>query len=370
MVPVAEYYQEVSQNLGSSFITNEQDGKMVEDICRCNSNKAPIRFLLSCLYAKIDKPTVDIRKPYTEIAGNDTFSGRSYDEHQIQDLVSTYKLPCNSTTAYLTPAFRNIDRVLTSDFVLVGRPRNIYTNTIQLLNKVHSGSISPENLFKEILRFLLIVKAENEERLKQLVSNIERSKDSLPLSSEQTINLLVQHLKCKNASRIPVLIIAAAYKTISEKFGEKILPLQAHNAADSQTGSVGDIEVTLINDENIVTTYEIKDKKVTKHDIEIAVEKIKATTHNLDNYLFVTTEAIDEEVNEFAKEFYEVLGVEIAILDCIGFLKHFLHFFHRYRNLFLDNYQELVLSEPNSSVGQPLKEAFLVLRQTAESDLT
>lgn len=190
------------------------------------------------------------------------------------------------------------------------------------------------------------------------------------MSSEQIINLLIQHLKCKNSSRLPVLIIYAAYKTVSDKFYENILPLQAHNAADSQTGSLGDIEVTLINDENVVTTYEMKDKKVTKNDINIAVEKITKTSDNLDNYLFVTTEEIDYEVIDYAKSFYDKIGVEIAILDCIGFIKHFLHFFHRFRIKFLNNYQDLVLNEPNSSVGQPLKEAFLALRQAAESDLT
>ncbi len=34
---------------------------------------------------------------------------------------------------------------------------------------------------------------------------------------------------------------------------------------------------------------------------------------------------------------------------------------------FLEAYQELVLEEPESAVSQPLKEAFLALRQAAES---
>jgi hypothetical protein len=49
-------------------------------------------------------------------------------------------------------------------------------------------------------------------------------------------------------------------------------------------------------------------------------------------------------------------------------LKHFLHFFHRFRKNFLDHYQELVLGEPDSAVNQSLKEAFLTLRKNAESD--
>jgi DNA adenine methylase len=73
----------------------------IEFICRCNSNKAPVRFLMSCLLAKIHNPQVDIRKPYTEIDGNDTYSGRFYDEKYVELLIHKHKLPCNPTTAYL-----------------------------------------------------------------------------------------------------------------------------------------------------------------------------------------------------------------------------------------------------------------------------
>ncbi len=77
---------------------------------------------------------------------------------------------------------------------------------------------------------------------------------------------------------------------------------------------------------------------------------------------------IDEEVSEYAKSLYSQIGIEIAILDCLGFVKHFLHFFHRHRIIFLNTYQDLVLNEAHSSVSQPLKESFLILRKTAESE--
>lgn len=60
-------------------------------------------------------------------------------------------------------------------------------------------------------------------------------------------------------------------------------------------------------------------------------------------------------------------GIEFVVLDCTGFLRHFLHLFYRLRMHFLDKYQELVLAEDESAVRQPLKEAFLMLRIAAES---
>jgi DNA adenine methylase len=112
----------------------------------------------------------------------------------------------------------------------------------------------------------------------------------------------------------------------------------------------------------------MKDKRVTIVDIENAIKKIATLEYQVDNYIFITTDVIEDEVNQYAKSVYDTSGVEIVALDCIGFVRHFLHFFHRYRTSFLDIYQSLVLAQPDSSVSQPLKEAFLVLRKAAESD--
>jgi DNA adenine methylase len=107
---------------------------------------------------------------------------------------------------------------------------------------------------------------------------------------------------------------------------------------------------------------------VTIDDINHALQKISESSAQIDNYIFITTDVIDPEVKDYATSLYdEIGGVEIAILDCIGFLRHFLHLFHRLRLEFLEAYQGLVLAEPESAVSQPLKEAFLALRQAAES---
>lgn len=120
------FLQEAREKQHMTFVSQDTIREKIEFICRCLANKAPIRFLMACLLGKIDNPKVDIRKPYTEISGRGTFSGRAYDEHYVESFVIKHKLPTNSTTAFLTPAFRNIDRKLTKDLVLVGRPRQVY----------------------------------------------------------------------------------------------------------------------------------------------------------------------------------------------------------------------------------------------------
>ena len=151
--------------------------------------------------------------------------------------------------------------------------------------------------------------------------------------------------------------------------GEEVGRLNAHNAADEQTGALGDVEVYLVGHSDVATSYEMKARRVTTGDIDRAIAKV--TTHEppIDNYVFITTEAIDSDVAEYARRMYEMLGgVEVVVLDCIGFLRHFLHLFHRSRLAFLDAYQDLVLAEPESAVGEPLKTAFLSLRLAAESE--
>lgn len=362
------FYELAHQYLAISFVDDDLVRGKAEAICRSNASKAPIRFVMACLLAKIQKPEYDIRKPYTEISGNDSFSGRFYDEQYVQSFVIEQRLPCNPTTAFLTPAFRTNSRLIEPGLELNGRPKNLYAYAIDLIHAVYQEEIMPDALLKEIIRLLIIVKHEDEGRMQQLLANLRQSEDALPLSSEQIVILMQQHLASKHASRLPVLMVTAAYMSVCHKIGEVSLPLEAHNAADSQTGAIGDIEITLVNDERIVTSYEMKDKRVTKDDINNAIAKVVSAAEKPDNYIFITTDVIEIEVAEYARSIYEQASIEVVILDCIGFIRHFLHFFHRDRGAFLNNYQDLVLSQPTSSVGQPLKELFLSLRRVAESD--
>lgn len=358
-----------SANLSKSSIKNKTIRTRVEYVCRQLSNRACTRLLMACMLAKLDRPEIDVRKPYIEISGKDAFSGRTYDERYITHFINNNRLPLNTTTAFLTPAFRNVDRLLTPKIELIGRPRELYRITLQILEEVYSKQVTAKAVLTEIIRILLIMRDEKLSRINALLAGLQPTEDALILSSSEIVTLIDQHLKCRNSSRLPVLVVAAAYQSVGKRIGEYVLPLKSHNAADEQTGAFGDIEVCLENDEHVVTAYEMKDKKVLIDDIDRALEKIALADYKIHNYIFITTDVIDYNVQAYATEVYErTSGTEIAILDCLGFLSHFLHFFHRSRIYFLEAYQELVLNESDSAVSQALKEAWLALRQAAESD--
>jgi hypothetical protein len=357
------------KNLRKSSVKNAEILGRIDFVCRCLSNRAGVRLLMACMLAKIERPGSDPRQPYTEIGGEQCFSGRTYDERFLTHFITVHELPCNSTTAFLTPALRNIDRPLTTDVVLVGRPPQVYSDTLKVLEDVSGGKVDARAVLVDTIRILLLLRNEKRARMEELLAGIKTGEDALPMSAEGIVNLIDQHLKCPHSSRLPVLAVSAAYKAAGKFIGEYALTLQSHNAADEQTGSLGDVEICLENDDHVVTCYEMKLKQVTIEDIDRALQKLAGKTPRVHDYIFITTDAIEQNVLDYAAGLYErTSGTEFAILDCIGFLRHYLHFFYRTRQKFLDAYQELVLSEPESSVRQPLKEAFLALRQAAESD--
>lgn len=337
-----------------------------------NANRAGVRLLLACSLAKADNPKLDIRKPYTELGGEDSYSGRYYDEAFVTPFINLHQMPCNPTTAFLTPALRTKNVVLERKTYLGGNPAILYETALGLLSDVQEGKVSAEDMLAETVRWLVVIRQENRSRLENLLTALRRTQSEglIPLSAEAIVKLIEQHIASPNASRLPVLVIAAAYKSASNHLGESILALHAHNAADEQTGALGDVEITLVDDEQVITSYEMKMKRVTVEDIDRALQKVARAKQKIDNYIFITTDVIEEQVKKYAAEQYgRTGGTEFVVLDCIGFLRHFLHLFHRLRIQFLEAYQQLVIAEPESAVRQELKETFLTLRRAAETGI-
>ena len=361
-------FQTAMAHVSESLVDTFDIAKQVEFVCRNTQNRAGARLLMACLLAKVLKPEIDIRKPFTEIGDSDVYSGRAYDESYISTFIVKHDLPCNSTTAFLTPALRNRNIVLTPEADLVGRPPKLYETVLILLDHVHSERVRPDTLLAETVRILLVVRDEKQHRMESLLAGLKRTEDHIPLSAEAIMALIEQHLQCPHSSRLPVLIVAAAYQSAERYLGERGLSLQSHTAADEKTGALGDLEITLIDDDNVVTSYEMKMKRVTRGDIDRALQKLVELDNQIDNYIFITTDVIEDDVSEYAAGIYKRTGgIEVVILDCIAFLRHFLHLFHRLRLRFLDTYQNLLVNEPDSAVRQELKEAFLALRGAFES---
>jgi len=153
-------YRTATQNLATSLLVNAAIAERIEYICQNLQNRAGVRLLMACLLAKLHRPEVDVRKPYTEIGTDDAFSGRTYDEQYITAFINQHELPCNPTTAFLTPALRNRNATLTPALNLVGRPPQLYQTLLQLLTDVYENNVSAEDMLAETIRCLVILRDE------------------------------------------------------------------------------------------------------------------------------------------------------------------------------------------------------------------
>ncbi len=115
-------HERATQDLNTPAVKEAEILELIDYVCRCLSNRAGVRLLMACLLAKLDNSQIDPRQPYTEIGGEQCFSGRTLYEQYIGSFITAHNLPCNSTTAFLTPALRNIARPLTTDVTLVEQP--------------------------------------------------------------------------------------------------------------------------------------------------------------------------------------------------------------------------------------------------------
>lgn len=361
--------ERASKSIDKPLVRDSRAVSDIEFVCRC-SNQAGTRFLLACLVAQLSDPTLDIRKPYTEIGGAGIYSGRYYDEIYVAPFAFKHSLPVNPTTSFLTPAFRTNKTIIEPGVELVGRPKKLYAAIITLITAIYDGTLKAKNVLAEIIRWLLIIRAERKQRIETLFASLKGTAQDLSIPAENIVTLIVQHMALPKSARLPVLVVAAAYTAAQEHLGERHLPLQGHHAADKQTGALGDVEIALKDDGNIVTVYEMKAKRVTLEDIEIAVQKLAPASQTVDNYIFITTDKVDEDVREYAATMHGRIGVEFVVLDCISFLRHFLHLFYRIRMQFLEAYQSLLMNEPDSAISPSLKEAFLSLRLATEMGVT
>ena len=337
------------------------EDERIANICSYPANRAPARFLVACLLAKIHKPAVDIRKPYTEIGDKDSYSGRSYDEKYVQSLIMEYGLPLNPTTAFLTPAFRTFNQPIYAQTKLSGKPKRLYDDLISLLQDIQDEVHSAEDYLKEVLRLLIQIREEQRQSIEERSEHLRgKVRD---LSAHKIIQIVSEHLRMRRASRLPVLVIAAIYDTAQESLAKRYTTLSPHTAADKPSGTLGDLEIVVPNSERPYIVYEVKHRTLSQGDIDIAVRKLRERSEQGESpvvYAYVSTKPIPQEVKEYTESLNrEDLSSEFQLFDCLDFLRHFLHLFHEKREQFLEKYKQLVLND--RTVDNVLKEKLLEL---------
>jgi len=150
----------------------------------------------------------------------------------------------------------------------------------------------------------------------------------------QITNLLETHFfykykDSKGASRLPVLALYSIYSVLISELSrydsKKLKPLEAHSAADAQTGAIGDIEVVSA-DETVFEAVEIKhDLPITRAIVEAVKQKIRGS--QVDRYYIFTTHSQHEpgrEVQEEVEIVKQLLGCQLIVGGVIPTIKYYL----------------------------------------------
>ena len=133
----------------------------------------------------------------------------------------------------------------------------------------------------------------------------------------------------KGASRLPVLAIYAIYSVLLRELhrynNKKLKPLEAHSAADSQTGSVGDIEI-INEDGTLFEAVEIKHLiPIDKSIVDSA--KLKIMGSRIDRYYILTTSRKhepDDDVSEEVEIVKRSLGTQMIVNGVVPTIKYYL----------------------------------------------
>lgn len=158
---------------------------------------------------------------------------------------------------------------------------------------------------------------------------VPRIQDVLQITHLFESHFFYKYKDSKGASRLPVLALYSIYAVLLDeltRYNGKILkPLEAHSAADAQTGAIGDIEIT--NEDG--TAFEAVEVKhglpITKAMVDSAKQKIRGS--QVDRYYILTTHSQHEPDDEVLKEVENVkklLGCQLIVNGVIPSIKYYL----------------------------------------------
>jgi DNA (cytosine-5)-methyltransferase 1 len=141
----------------------------------------------------------------------------------------------------------------------------------------------------------------------QITLSIPKTKDIGTIVELFRTHFFKSYKGSKGASRLPVLALHAIYSVMVPQLrrysGKTVVALNAHSAADSQTGSIGDIEVSDGVGGEIFEAVEVKHALTIVESI-VADVQLKVMDKSIERYYILTTHA-NCEPDDGAKKIIE-----------------------------------------------------------------
>ncbi|MCM3325047.1 hypothetical protein [Cytobacillus kochii] len=283
--------------------------------------KGVLSVIVTSLTHKIVNPEQDIR--YHQESLPNGYSGRSQDTRYITPFMKFVNFPAMAESGWLTRSLEQNSPYLL-DYRGSIRPTDLKLSFLKILDNISTKGKNPERYLKYLFQQLVI------ERDKK---NIELAKPT-SLTIEAIVDYLQKHFNARynsrGASRLPVLAIYSAYQCMMKevkRFEDKsLMPLESHTAADSQSGSVGDLEIRDEN-ERVFEAAEVKHgHPITAQMVRDAFEKFKV--HPIQRYYLLSTVGHSsseyEEIQSEIEKIRKLHGCQVIVNGLNSSVKYYL----------------------------------------------
>lgn len=313
------------------------------------NSKGCYTVFLTSLVFKTLHPNQDIRYHQANMTGGVGYSGRSFDTSYITPFLKHHKFPAMQESGWLT---RSLEQKVPYD-------------------KQYTGAIRPKKLkvaFLEAIDFIQFCEQDQRELillyfLEGLIRNRETTKIEVAtprnLSISQIILLLQKHFShnymTSGTARLPVIAIYSIYQMLMNELqrfssGYKLLDLEAHTSADSQSGRMGDIDIVGQNEEPFEAVEVKFDIPISPSMVQIAYDKFISTS--MKRYYILSTAGVEDEgeINKLILEIKNIHGCQVIVNGIYDTLKYYLRLLND-PSAFLEAYATNLKNDPTIKFG-------------------
>lgn len=311
-------------------------GKLVD-----SNNKAIIAVTMTSLLKKAMCPEQDVRKHQTKMRGG--YSGRTLDQSVTTPFLKANAFPAMSESGWLTRSFEQ-NAMYTLNYP--GAIRKAKKEFLSVLDLVETKGADPAPMIAYMLQ--LLIKKRKRQRISLAIPS--------NLSVKDTVEMLKKHFfysypSGHGASRLPVLAIHAIYVQLIAEIGRyrgcTLKKPRPHTAADSQTRSLGDVEVRA-GGGYIYEAVEVKhNKPITPSMVRSAFKKFESK-RGLERYYILTTRMHGNHVEGVSREIVKISrthGCQVIVNGVIESIGYYLRLL-RSTDGFVQSYVGLLERDP------------------------
>ena len=309
------------KNLGSIRLVGALDA--LSD--NCEKASAAFTNVVTCVVIKATRPAIDIRYHQVQIqsltpraAG---FNFRGLSEKCIYPWLNRHSF-AGAKSGWQTRTLERPKPYTLSYDENIGSIKGAFLTVFDELEEHGASAI-------DALTYLIYRQLRHRES-KRISLSVPKTKDIQLIIKVFSRHFFHSYKASKGASRLPVLALHALYSVIVKELdrfdGMLLRPLEEHSAADSQTGSVGDIEVVR------EATGEVFEAVEVKHGIAITAAIINDATAKImdktvERYYILTTSPNcepDDQLLQLIAEVKALYACQMIANGVIPSLKYYL----------------------------------------------